>query len=106
MERSSNPLSGWKGFIAGLGLALIVAAVREELKHPSAERAWHGRLWGWLPYDFRPPTVARLRQSLWDPSSPRVITDRSFGIGWSVNVAALIHAIKRLRGSPSGPPAE
>jgi hypothetical protein len=106
MARSSKPLSGRKGFIAGLALALVVAAVRAELKRPPAERTWHGRLWGWIPYDFRPPTVTRLRQSLWDPSSERIITDRSFGVGWSVNFAALVQSIKRLRGSPSGPMTE
>ncbi|MBI4506676.1 MAG: hypothetical protein HY691_14170, partial [Chloroflexi bacterium] len=38
-------------------LGLIAAVVKQELDKPAAERQWRGTLCGWLPYDFRPPTV-------------------------------------------------
>jgi hypothetical protein len=66
--------------------ALVAAAVAQELRKPSSERTWHGRLAGLIPYDFRPPTVQRLKDSWWSPDNPRIFTDRVFGVGWSVNL--------------------
>jgi hypothetical protein len=43
-------------------VALVAAAVVKELRKPPAERTWHGRVAGVVPYDFRRPTVARLRE--------------------------------------------
>ena len=53
-----------------------------------------GRLLG-VPYDFRFPTLSRLKERLWNPDDPRLITPRAFGIGWSVNAYELM---RRLRG--------
>jgi len=66
--------------------ALVAAAVAQELRKPSSERTWHGRLAGLIPYDFRPPTVQRFKDSWWSPDNPRIFTDRVFGVGWSVNL--------------------
>ena len=48
-----------------------------------------------VPYDFRMPTVERLRRRLWNPDDRRLITPQAFGIGWSVNAYELM---RRLRG--------
>ena len=66
--------------------ALVVAAVAQELRKPSSERTWHGRVGGFVPYDFRPPTLERLREAWWDPDNPRIFTDRVFGVGWAINL--------------------
>ena len=66
--------------------ALVAAAVVQELRKPSSERTWHGRVAGFVPYDFRPPTLDRLRAAWWNPEDPRIFTDRVFGVGWSVNL--------------------
>ena len=45
-------------FLVGLGL--VSAAVIKELSLPRKERTWHGAVLH-VPYDFRPPTVERIR---------------------------------------------
>jgi hypothetical protein len=72
-----------------MALAAVAGAVYQELQLPPEERTWHGRLLGFLPYDLRPPTPAKLLRAWWDPDSSRVIVDMPFGVGWTVNVAAL-----------------
>jgi len=44
---------------------------------------------GVVPYDFERPTVAKIRDRLWDPASDRIIVPQPFGIGWTFNLAAL-----------------
>ncbi len=73
-----------------VGIALVAAAVATELGKPAGERTWHGRLVGFVPYDLRPPTLERLRDSWWSPDDPRILTDRVFGVGWAVNVGRLV----------------
>ena len=72
------------------GLALVVGAVVAELRKPAGERTWHGRLVGFVPYDLRPPTVARVKAAWWSPDNPRIVTDRAFGVGWAVNLGRLV----------------
>jgi hypothetical protein len=69
--------------------ALVVAAVAQELRKPSSERTWHGRVAGFVPYDFRPPTLERFREARWDPDNPQIFTDRVFGVGWAINLGRL-----------------
>jgi hypothetical protein len=69
--------------------ALVVAAVAQELRKPSSERTWHGRVAGLVPYDFRPPTLARFQAAWWNPDDPRIFTDRVFGVGWAINLGRL-----------------
>ncbi|CAA9569949.1 MAG: hypothetical protein AVDCRST_MAG49-3494 [uncultured Thermomicrobiales bacterium] len=54
-----------------------------------------GRFLG-LPYDFRPPTVARMRAGLWDPGERRVLVPKAFGWGFDVNVHALLRRIRLI----------
>jgi hypothetical protein len=75
------------------GLAAVAGAVYVELRKPPAERTWHGRLLGVLPYDFRMPTLEGLRQAYWNPRSPKLFTDRPLGIGWAINIPT---ALRRL----------
>jgi len=48
----------------------------------------HGSILG-VPYDFRMPTPGRIKERMWNPDDPRVITPRVFGAGWTVNLATL-----------------
>ena len=73
-----------------VGFALVAAAVVQELRKPSSERTWHGRLAGLVPYDFRPPTLERFREAWWNPDEPRIFTDRVFGVGWAVNLGRVV----------------
>jgi hypothetical protein len=83
---------------------LIAAAVATELMKPAAERTWQGRVAGFVPYDFRPPTWQRIRDAYWNPESDRLFSDRVFGVGWAVNLyrakTLMGEAYRRLMGSP------
>lgn len=68
---------------------LTLAAVAQELSKPEGQRTWHGRIAG-VPYDFRVPTLRRIRNAYWSPGDPRIFTDRVVGIGWAINFAQLI----------------
>jgi Family of unknown function (DUF5808) len=43
----------------------------------------------WMPYDWRRPTVKRVKSRWWNPREPRFIVPKSFGWGWSFNLARL-----------------
>lgn len=45
--------------------------------------------WLGIPYDFRPPTGERIRQSMWNPTDPHVMMPRAFGAGWDLNLGAV-----------------
>jgi hypothetical protein len=70
--------------------AMFAWAVATELRKPRDERTWQGRLAGVVPYDFRPPTLAKIRQRWWNPEDERVFTEHVFGVGWSVNLARVL----------------
>jgi hypothetical protein len=77
-------------------VALLAAgAVAGELRKPPGARRWHGRVAGFVPYDFRVPTLSRLRRTWWNPREPRILVDTAFGLGWDVNVAALARLLGR-----------
>jgi hypothetical protein len=83
---------------------LVVAAVATELAKPESERTWEGRVFGLVPYDFRPPTWERIRHAYWNPDSDRLFSDRVFGVGWAVNLhrakTLMESAFERLMGAP------
>jgi hypothetical protein len=74
----------------------FVGAIYQELKKPPAERTWQGRVAGVVPYDFRVPTLDRLRAAYWDPASDTVFSDRVFGVGWAVNIPVAARKISEL----------
>ena len=86
------------------GLALTVLAIVRELSKPPAERTWRGEVLGFVPYDLRPPTVSRLRESVWQPESERWLLPRFLGVGWSPNLARIAAVLgKRPRTAGGGP---
>jgi hypothetical protein len=42
-----------------------------------------------MPYDWRRPTVARLKSRWWNPAEPRLFTPKTFGWGFDINLARL-----------------
>ena len=82
--------AGRMNLIRVVGLALGIAAVVKELRTPAAERTWNGVLAGFVPYDLRMPTLARVRERMWAPDSERLIGPRVFGVGWTLNVGRLV----------------
>lgn len=84
-----------RGTLRLVSAGLAAAAVARELRRPRGERTWHGEL-GKIPYDFRTPTPLRMKRSLWSPDDPRIFVPRAFGVGWSVNFAALKDRLREL----------
>jgi hypothetical protein len=77
-----SSIVGWISF------GLVVAAVIKELSLPRQDRTWHGRLLG-VPYDFRLPTMAKVRERLWSPANPNLLVPHAFGMGWTLNLGRL-----------------
>ncbi|HYM52454.1 MAG TPA: hypothetical protein VEW45_03090 [Candidatus Dormibacteraeota bacterium] len=94
---------GW--LVRMLTLAAVVGAIYRELRLPAEERTWHGRLLGFVPYDFRPPTPRRVIDAFWNPKSTRLFHDQPFGVGWAVNVPAALSLVGGLsrRSEPKRP---
>ena len=74
-----------KRVVRVLWVALVGAAVADALRNNRR----HGELFGFVPYDFRLPTVERARTRTWNPDSGRVLTPTTFGVGWSLNLGRL-----------------
>jgi len=74
----------------------LVAAIYQELKKPPQERTWHGKVAGAIPYDFRVPTIDRVREAYWDPSSERIFSDKVIGVGWAVNIPTAARKISEI----------
>ena len=87
--------SGLSRLIGWLSTGLTVAAVLRELRLPADERTWHGRIL-YVPYDFRLPTLERLRERFWAPDQP-LIVPQLFGVGWSVNIGRVIALVTNRR---------
>jgi hypothetical protein len=71
-------------------------AIYQELKKPDAERTWHGKVAGVVPYDFRLPTFERLREAYWNPDSDQIFSERVFGVGWAVNIPVVARKVAAL----------
>ena len=82
---------------AAIWLAFF-GAIYQELKKPPAERTWHGKVAGVVPYDFRLPDLQRLRNAYWNPESDVLFTEQVVGVGWSVNLPV---AMRKLSATAS-----
>jgi hypothetical protein len=80
--------------VKALGIGLVVAALAEELRKPRESRTWHGAIAGLVPYDFRPPTVARVRDRMWAPQHQRILVPQVFGVGWTVNLGRVVALVR------------
>lgn len=79
-----------------LAAALLAAALLTELRKPKHERTGHGSIAGLVPYEFRPPTLARVHERWWNPQDDRVLTEHVFGVGWSINLARVAQFLRSL----------
>jgi hypothetical protein len=95
MSKLAVPRSIQVILIATAVVATAVAVARE-LAQDTADRTWHGRVFG-IPYDFRPPTPSRIRSSHEATVGDHLIVPRTFGLGWSINVRKLKRVFGRAR---------
>lgn len=76
-------------------ITITLAAVCQELEKPKEERQWHGKV-GFIPYDFRLPTIERFKESYWNPDDSRIFTPEALGIGWAINFYALLEKMRLI----------
>ena len=51
----------------------------------------------WVPYDWRRPSWARVKARWWNAADDRVVTPKSFGWGFSVNLHAVLRQLRLIR---------
>ena len=91
MAKRKKQQSSLSNIVVVSGIAVLMGlAIREQLQLPPEERTWHGTLYG-IPYDFRRPTIERLREAFWNKKTAQVLVPQVFGMGWSINFYPLIN---------------
>jgi hypothetical protein len=79
-----------------LGVAVLIGIIYKEARKGPEDERWHGKSLGFVPYDLRPPSLARIRETYWNPDDPILFPGRVAGIGWGINFAALANKLRRL----------
>ena len=102
----SNSWKTFQNLIRVISVILVAIAIYEELKKPPEERQWHGKIANAIPYDFRFPTMTRLREKLWNPEDKRIFTEHVFGVGWAINFHTIFQKLQRVRTEPEEPAPE
>lgn len=82
--------------IRTLAWMAFATAIYQELRKPPEARTWNGKVAGVVPYDFRLPTLGRLRQAYWNPDDPRTFSENVFGVGWAVNLPVAARKVSEI----------
>ena len=101
-RRVSTVNKYWRLALAIIGLIAVI----QELRKPPDQRTWNGKVADLVPYDFRMPTVERVRSTYWNPEGP-IVSGKVFGVGWAPNLGALnrVFAGWRADADSDGPPS-
>jgi hypothetical protein len=99
METLRREVGAFGWLLRTLIVGAVAAAIYKELQLPPERRTWHGRLLGFVPYDFRLPSPRRFVAAFWDPGADRLFNDQPFGVGWVVNLPVALRMLKRVIGS-------
>lgn len=83
-NKRSTPANLWRLALMVIGAFAIIT----ELRKPTAERTWHGKVADFVPYDFRMPNTKRIRETYWNPDGP-IMSSKLWGVGWTLNIGAL-----------------
>ncbi len=83
-------------------IGAVAGAIYTEMRKPKAERTWNGRLLGFVPYDFRMPSIESVRSAYWNPKSPKIFTPRPLGVGWAINIPTLLRRLGVHQGFTKG----
>jgi hypothetical protein len=92
MRQEKSDGRKWIGRAIFLGL--VGAAVLTELRKPREERKWHGKLAGFVPYELRPPTLQRVRDTYWAPEDAKVLKPPAWGVGWALNMGRVVKIVR------------
>ncbi|MEO7117709.1 MAG: hypothetical protein ABIZ34_01925 [Candidatus Limnocylindrales bacterium] len=101
-DTTRNELSALGSIVRMAVMGAVIGAVYTELRKPREQRTWNGRVLGFVPYDFRLPSMEGLRAAYWNPKSPKIFTPRPLGIGWAVNIPTLLRRLGVHRGFTKG----
>jgi hypothetical protein len=82
--------------IRTLAWLAFAAAIYQELRKPPEARTWNGKVAGVVPYDFRVPTLDRLREAYWAPDSDQLVSENVFGVGWAVNIPVAARKLSEI----------
>jgi hypothetical protein len=82
--------------IRTLAWMAFAAAIYQELRKPPEARTWNGKVAGAVPYDFRLPTIDRLREAYWNPDSEQIFSERVFGVGWAINIPVAVAKLSEI----------
>lgn len=82
--------------IRTLAWMAFAAAIYQELRKPPEARTWTGKVAGVVPYDFRIPTIDRVREAYWNPDSDQIFSEKVFGVGWAVNIPVAAKKISEI----------
>jgi len=85
----SNGGRGLRRLLNLISFGLLVTAVVKELRTPPEERTWTGTVAGFVPYDLRVPTLARVQERIWNPEDETVVNPAVFGVGWTLNLGRI-----------------
>ncbi|HZC26595.1 MAG TPA: hypothetical protein VE287_06195 [Actinopolymorphaceae bacterium] len=85
--------------VCGAVGALVATSVIRELRRPAEERTWQGKVAG-VPYDYRPPTVDRLRATWWAPEDDKLVKPTAYGLGWDLNVGRVVKLASAAMSAP------
>ena len=106
LSRKADTARGELGDLAWLlrmaVFGAVAGALYTELRKPPAERTWNGRVLGFVPYDFRLPSLEQLRSAYWNPRSPKIFTNRPLGVGWAINIPTLLRRLGVHQGFTEG----
>ena len=86
-----------KGLAKFILAALVALALWDQIVRDPAYRTWQGQIFG-IPYDFRRPTLAKLRNAFWSPTSERLLSPHVFGVGWTVNAGRAYQLLRKRFG--------
>jgi hypothetical protein len=50
-----------------------------------------------MPYDWRRPTVVRVKSRWWNDGDPRIFTPKAYGWGFDLNVAQVLRRLRVRR---------
>jgi hypothetical protein len=84
----------FRRFVKLVAIALVIAAVIDQLRRDPDERTWEGTVAGFVPYDLRMPTLERARSRWWNTEDDRLFVPQVFGVGWTVNLARLVKLVR------------
>lgn len=76
-------------------LIVSVAAIAAIIAFAATRRQKTGVYFG-IPFDWRWPTLDVLRERIWNPADPHVLTPHVFGWGWSVNLPSAWRRVRTL----------